>query len=334
MGHVRHVPFSPKITYRRLALQELPFVRKFACRKRCNFNSTILECTGKKHRVRDRIHAIPRVVLQSAKSASTRRGIQMLPSLRFAGIITAIFAVCGFATAQEIAPANSGVSIQKLSIDNGGAHTVKYFVTGGSPRLQALVRRVEWAENELSVIEQLQQLKLDTVVNERRVAAFRTTQLTNPFFSPRLTPQSCAWDNGGGGQSYLQQALSEQLADEATPDAALQMIGFLEQTQTQLDAELKALPPQEKKAAQGPIDALRPRVAALARPAVPPPQPQPVAPPVNQGQIRTTGPVTTPQVRLPAPTATQQPPSPQDPVAFQQWMQQQFTQVQQQLTQR
>src|SRR5580692_10832101 len=102
----------------------------------------------------------------------------MLPSFRYAGIITAIFAVCGSATAQELAPANSGVSIQKLAVDNGGVQTVKYYVTGGSPRLQALVRRVEWAENELSVIEQLQGLKLDTVVKERSAAQFRTAQLT------------------------------------------------------------------------------------------------------------------------------------------------------------
>jgi hypothetical protein len=69
-----------------------------------------------------------------------------------------------------------------------------------------------------------------------------------------------------------------QLAYEATPQAALQLIGFLEQMQTELDAELKALPPQEKKAAQGPVDALRPRVAALAGGDVPPPPPQAVVP--------------------------------------------------------
>ena len=88
----------------------------------------------------------------------------MLSPFRFAGIITVIFAVCGPARAQELAPAGSGVTIDKVVIENGLAHTVKYFVTGGSARLQALVRRVEWAENELSVIEQLQLLKLATVL--------------------------------------------------------------------------------------------------------------------------------------------------------------------------
>ena len=203
----------------------------------------------------------------------------MLSPLRFAGIIAVIVAVCGSATAQQIAPAGSGVTINKVVVDNGPAHTVKYVVTGGSPQLQAVVRRVEWAENELSVIEQLQLLKLDTVVNERSIAAFRTAQLTNPYYPPGFIPVSFPIDNGGYGESSLQPALGRQLAFEATPQAALQMIGFLEQTQTELDAQLKALPPQEKKAVQGPIDALRPRVAALARSDVAPPRPQPVVPP-------------------------------------------------------
>ena len=236
----------------------------------------------------------------------------MLSPFRFAVIMTVLFAVCGPARAQEIAPAGSGVTIDKVAIDNGLAHTVKYFVKGGSPRLQAMVRRVEWAENELSVIEQLQLLKLDTVVNERRVAAFRTAQLTNPYFPPGFIPLSIATDNGCDGASSLQRALTGQLAYEATPQAALQLIGFLEQQQTQLDAELKALPPQEKKAAQGPIDALRPRVAALVRSDVPPPRPQPVEPP---------------QVRFPAPAVPQQLPMPLDPVAFPQRVRQNQAEV-------
>jgi RNA binding activity-knot of a chromodomain len=227
-----------------------------------------------------------------------------MPSqFRFAGIVTVIFAVCGPARAQELAPAGSGVTINKVVIENGLAHTVKYFVKGGSPQLQAMVRRVEWAENELGVIEQLQLLKLDTVVNERRVAAFRTAQLTNPDYPPGFLPVSIAPVNGGDSDSFLQRSLKRQLAGEATPESALQMIGLLEDLQTQLDAELKALPPQEKKAAQGPIDALRPRVAALPHPDVPPPQPQPVAP-------RPVG--------FPAQAVPQRFPMPLNPVAFQQ----------------
>jgi hypothetical protein len=145
----------------------------------------------------------------------------MLSPFRFVGIVTVIFALCGLARAQQIAPAGSGVTIDKVAVDNGLAHTVKYYVKGGSPRLQALVRRVEWTENELSVIEQLQLLKLDTVVNERRVAAFRAAQLTNPYFPPGFIPVSIATDNGCDGASSLQRALTGQLAYEATPQAAL-----------------------------------------------------------------------------------------------------------------
>jgi hypothetical protein len=253
----------------------------------------------------------------------------MLSPFRFAGIIILIFAVCGPARAQQIAPAGSGVTIDRVVVDNGLAHAVKYYVKGGSPRLQALVRRVEWTENELSVVEQLQGLKLDAVVNERRVAAVRTAQLTNPYFPPGFLPPAIGTDNGCYGVSPLQKALTGQLAFEATPQAALQLIDFLEQQQTQLDAELKKLPPQEKKAAQGPVDALRPRVAALAGSHVPPPTAPPKAP------------VAAPQVQFPAQAVAQQLQKPFDPVAFQQRVRenqervrQQITQTQQQITQR
>ena len=253
----------------------------------------------------------------------------MLSAFRFAGIITVSFAVCGPARAQALAPAGSGVTIDKVVGNNGLARTVKYFVTGGSPRLQALVRRVEWAENQLSVIEQLQLLKLDTVVNERRVAAFRTAQLTNPYYPPGFIPLSIATDHGWDGASSLQRALKWQLAYEATPQAALQLIGFLEQLQTELDAELKALPPQEKKGAQGLIDALRPRVAALPRGDVPPPRPQSVV----QPEAPVAGPVAAPQVRFPAPAVSQQLPMPLDPVAFQQRVREHQEMVRQQMMQ-
>src|SRR6266699_1297726 len=149
----------------------------------------------------------------------------MLSLIRFAGITTVIFAVRGPARAQELAPPGSDVSIHKMVIESAFSHTVKYDVKGGSPRLQALVRRVEWAENELSVIEQLQLLKLDTVVNERRVAAFRTAQLTDPDYPPGFILPSIATGSGGDGASSLQRSLKRQLVDAATPEAALQPFG-------------------------------------------------------------------------------------------------------------
>src|SRR5262245_36884031 len=174
----------------------------------------------------------------------------MLSPFRLAGIMAVIFAACGLTRAQEIAPPGSGVSIHKVVVESGPTQTVKYYVTGGSARLPALVRRVEWAENELSVVAQLQRLKLDTVVSERRIAAYRTAQLTNPYNPPGFIPFPVGTGNGDDCASTLQRALKEQLADAATPEAAQQLITFLERVQTQLDAELKALPPQEKKAAQ------------------------------------------------------------------------------------
>jgi hypothetical protein len=261
----------------------------------------------------------------------------MLSPVRLAGIITVIFAVCGPARAQQIAPAGSGVTIDRVVVENGSAHTIKYYVKGGSPRLQALVRRVEWTENELSVVEQMQGLKLDTVVNERRVAAVRTAQLTNPYFPPDFLPVSSTAVNGGYGSSHLQKALTGQLAFEATPQAALQLIDFLEQMQTQLDAELKALPPQEKKAAQGPIDALRPRLAALSGRDAPPPQSQPGAQPAALVAVRpkapVAGPGTAPQLTFPAQAASQQLSMPHDPVAFRQMVLQNQQKVRQQILQ-
>ena len=202
----------------------------------------------------------------------------MLARLRRAGILALVVAACGPAGAQDLAPPGTGVSIHKVTVTSPHTRTVKYYVTGGSPRLLALVRRVEWAENEMSVVEQLQQLRLDTVVNERRVAAARTDQFTNPYFTAGYVPPPVYVGGGGHGGSSFQRALKEQLAHQATPGAALQLIGFLEQVQTELDAELKALPPLEQEAGKSRVDDLRKRVEALPRRAAPAPPVTPAAP--------------------------------------------------------
>src|SRR5262249_46675670 len=155
---------------------------------RCNFSPAIRGQAEDALGVSVGHYTMTWVVHRSEKRVTTRGGFSMLSPVRFAGIIIVICAVCGTAWAQQIAPAGSGVTVDKVVVDDGAPHTVKYFVKSGSPRLQALVRRVEWTENELSVVEQLQLLKLDTVVNERRVAAVRTAQLTNPYFPPDFIP--------------------------------------------------------------------------------------------------------------------------------------------------
>jgi hypothetical protein len=55
----------------------------------------------------------------------------MSSQFRLAVTVTAILAVCGPALAQELAPPGSEVSVHKLAIDSGFAHTVKYYVKGG-----------------------------------------------------------------------------------------------------------------------------------------------------------------------------------------------------------
>jgi hypothetical protein len=196
---------------------------------------------------------------------------------RVAGLLTVVFAVTGPAWAQELAPPGSGVSVQKLVIESASSHTVKYYVKGGSAQLQALVRRVEWAENELNVVSQLQLLKLDTIGTERRIQAVRAAQLTNPYFPTEFMPSS-AGNYGRDGASPLQKALAGQMAFEATPQAALQLIDYLEQVQTELDSELKALTPKERKAVETPVDDLRKRVAALPHGGGAPQQPKAAAP--------------------------------------------------------
>src|SRR5262249_9058297 len=228
------------------------------------------ECTGK--RLAAAPSRRPSVARQLGVTTMKTAGLRLFVAiLRRAFILAAInsmlFAVCGPARAQELAPAGTGVSVHKLSIDSAFSHTVKYIVTGGSTQLKALVRRVEWAENEVTVVEQLQLLKLDIVGNERRAQALRTGQLTDPYNSPGFGSQSTGVAGAGGG--ILAGALSYQMAGEATPEAAMQIIGMLEQFQAELDEKLKALPPQEKKVAEGPIDALRPRLVALSHAVAP-----------------------------------------------------------------
>jgi hypothetical protein len=80
--------------------------------------------------------------------------------------------VVGPAWAQgDRAPPVPGLKIHKVIIENGLSHTIKYFVEGGSPRLQAMFRTLQWAENEVTLIEQLQLLKTEIVTNERRPGA-------------------------------------------------------------------------------------------------------------------------------------------------------------------
>jgi hypothetical protein len=100
------------------------------------------------------------------------------------------------------------------------------------------------------------------------------------------------------------------------------LIGFLEEKQTELDAQLKALPPQEKKAAQSFINDLRPRLAALPHGDVSRPRPQPVVLP----QIRSPAPAVRHQPAMP-PGAALPPTARQDPETARQQIMQTLRQI-------
>ena len=103
-----------------------------------------------------------------------QRGCLMPSPFRMAAVAALFLSVVvGPARSQELAPPGSGVSIYKQVIDSAFSHTVKYYVKGGSPRLQALVRKLQWAENEVAVVEQLQVLRQDIVTAEQRVQSLR-----------------------------------------------------------------------------------------------------------------------------------------------------------------
>src|SRR5437870_12795252 len=93
------------------------------------------------HRGWELAFTIPRV-LRSGRMPQQKR-FQMPSPFRCAAIIIATVAVCGSARSQELAPPGSAVSINKITIHGPFSQTVKYYVTGGSSRLQALVRRSE-----------------------------------------------------------------------------------------------------------------------------------------------------------------------------------------------
>src|SRR5262249_48182106 len=136
--------------------------------------------------------------------------------------------------------------------------TVTYIVQGGSPRLRARIRALQYAENEVTLVEQLQQLKMDYVANERLLEGLRTSgPVVNRSFP--------------GRESSIQRALADTLAEIATPGAALRLIDLLEQAETEVERELQKLPTEQRdkllKQLQG-MD--QPPAGSRAAPAGPP----------------------------------------------------------------
>lgn len=150
------------------------------------------------------------------------------PNRLAATVLTAFVLTTGPLPAQEAWPAPQ---VNKLTIYNGTNKTVTYSVQGGSPRLRARFRKLQFAENEVILVEQLQQLKMAYVANELALEGLRAG-------GPAA--------KGFGRESSIKIALAGVLAEEATPEAAIRLIDLLEQAETEVETELRKLPPDQR----------------------------------------------------------------------------------------
>lgn len=160
----------------------------------------------------------------------------------------------GAAGAQEVRPGDPALHVHQLTITNGSVPTVAYFVQGGSPHQQALYRSLQFTENELTVVEEVQRLRM--------VAS---------------TGETAGWSPGCGllpGFSYPGYG-----SDFGYPAAenALQLIGLREEIQTEL---ARPPAPQGPKAPQGRAGAAEKTMRALlqGRAAAPPSSPGALVP--------------------------------------------------------
>ncbi|HKB37965.1 MAG TPA: hypothetical protein VKD72_16075, partial [Gemmataceae bacterium] len=233
------------------------------------------------------------------------------------GFLTILLISVGSARAQ--APVPAGPLIHKLTIaTSGGAPVVRYYTSSDSPRLQSLCRTLQWAENEVTIVDQLQQLKMEYVDNERRLAALRTAQALNPGMFPAPSYHTLS---AAPAESALSIGLAGVLADEATPERAIQLLQLLEKAQTDLAEELKKMTPRDRGIVEGDTKALdkaiillrAKRDAAARRTASPPnraapaPPARPPAPP-QPGEVRFVSPSLKPfQAAMVTPPTFQRP---------------------------
>jgi hypothetical protein len=224
--------------------------------------------------------------------------------------LAAVLLLIGTAGAQETSPAAPAAvpQVHKMTIYNGLVPTVRYFVQGGSPHLQALCQTLQFTENELTLTKELQKLRLGMVANEQTLDTLRTSQQLG--LGPISTPRYAACY--APPESVLKRALIPGLAEEATPATAYELINLWEQVQTELQAEqrkavdtVRAEPPARPNAQQ---------VAPVAGPVAIPQEEAPVAA------------MPAAPVLVPAKAVAQQLPMPLAPVAFQQMVRQQLMQ--------
>lgn len=170
------------------------------------------------------------------------------------------------AHAQEPKPAEPrGPEARRVEVYNGPIRTVTYDLTGLSPRLQALYRQLELAENELSLTDQLGALKQEYVNNERKLEARRTWLQLYGYPGP-----------GGAGLGYsggsvIKSRIAPTLGLASTAGYRLQVITNLEEAQRSLAEEEE----RERRPARQPagVDKGGPPAPAKKKPERNPPPP-------------------------------------------------------------
>jgi hypothetical protein len=181
---------------------------------------------------------------------------------RMATVLLAVILFPCLSPGQEIKPADSiqPPKVYRAEFNNGPVMTVYYFVNGGTPRLRALYRTLQWAENEVTLVEHLQQLKLEYVNNERALEARHRAQVAC------FRPPWCWNCDSCYSESSLKGAMSGVLAQEATPQAAVQAIQMLERAEIEAADELKKLTPADRQGLRKRTEALHNAVAVFAPP--------------------------------------------------------------------
>jgi hypothetical protein len=141
--------------------------------------------------------------------------------------------------AAQAPPAVQAPKVYRMTIDVSGTQTVYYNIQNGTPRLQTVYRMLAWAENEMTVVEQLQKLKIDYINNERLREA---QDAYSGFTGSNRNGPNYGWE------STLKTGLSKGLAREGTPQAAVIAIQMLERAETDAANELKQLTPPDRAA--------------------------------------------------------------------------------------
>jgi hypothetical protein len=137
----------------------------------------------------------------------------------------------GVADAQQAKPADSPPQVHKQTIYNGAVPRVSYYVQGGSPHQDASYRALQFTENELTIAEEDQNLRMADLAGAATWSPQRYGLRSNVGYA------------GYGYGGYY-----------SPVDNALQLIRLREDIQTELAGAPKPLAPLRNR--QAPPDAL------------------------------------------------------------------------------